>query len=47
MFQALENPVDPEFALDRDGHIYRGRATKSLKVSDLEDLLLSINLKLS
>jgi len=33
IINALENPIDPEFALDRDGHIYRGRATKSLKVS--------------
>merc|ERR1712200_229067 len=32
ILDALDNPIDPEFALDREGHIYRGRQTKSLKV---------------
>lgn len=32
IIKALDSPMDPEFALDRDGHIYRGRATKSMKV---------------
>jgi len=32
ILDALDNPIDLEFALDREGHIYRGRTTKSLKV---------------
>lgn len=31
--RALDNPVDYEFAIDTKGHIFRGRATKSLRVS--------------
>merc|ERR1719189_200445 len=30
---ALENPIDYEFAIDSDGHIYRGRETKSVYVA--------------
>lgn len=33
---ALENPTDPEFAIDKEGHIYRGRTTRSLDVADSE-----------
>ena len=29
---ALENPVDYEFAIDTEGHIYKGRETKSIYV---------------
>ena len=29
---ALDNPVDNEFAIDKEGHIYRGRYTKSIQV---------------
>ena len=29
---ALDNPKDSEFAIDREGHIYRGRYTKSILV---------------
>merc|ERR1719189_135140 len=29
---ALENPTDYEFAIDSDGHIFRGRETKSIHV---------------
>jgi len=32
ILKAMDNPLDPEFALDSNGHIFRGRATKSLKV---------------
>jgi len=30
--QALANPVDFEYAIDKEGHIYKGRTTKSKKV---------------
>merc|ERR1712080_30411 len=30
--EALANPVDYEFAIDTEGHIFRGRTTKSSKV---------------
>jgi len=30
--RAMADPVDHEFAIDKEGHIYRGRYTKSLKV---------------
>ena len=30
--EALANPVDYEFAIDREGHIYRGRYTKSNEI---------------
>ena len=30
--QALDNPVDEEFAIDKQGYIYRGRYTKSIQV---------------
>ena len=29
---ALDNPVDEEFAIDKQGYIYRGRYTKSMQV---------------
>ena len=29
---ALQNPTDPEFAIDLQGNIYRGRYTKSIEV---------------
>ena len=29
---AIDNPVDNEFAIDKEGHIYRGRYTKSILV---------------
>jgi len=29
---ALQNPIDPEFAIDLQGNIYRGRYTKSIEV---------------
>ena len=29
---ALENPIDNEFAIDKEGYIYRGRYTKSIQV---------------
>ena len=29
---ALDNPIDLEFAIDTEGHIYRGRETKSILV---------------
>ena len=29
---AINNPVDNEFAIDKEGHIYRGRYTKSVQV---------------
>jgi small subunit ribosomal protein S26 len=32
ILSALDNPVDNEFAIDKDGHIYRGRYTKSIQV---------------
>jgi len=32
IIEALDNPVDPEFALDTHGNVFRGRTTKSLKV---------------
>merc|ERR1719244_2521584 len=32
ILEALDNPLDPEFAIDLQGHIYRGRKTRSLKV---------------
>ncbi len=34
--KALDNPVDYEFAIDNDGHIYHGRYTKSVMVSPEE-----------
>lgn len=33
---ALDNPVDYEFAIDSEGHIYKGRETQSLKVPPKE-----------
>ena len=35
---ALDNPIDYEFAIDKEGHIFRGRETKSNLVpkDDLE-----------
>ena len=32
ILQAIDNPVDDEFAIDTEGHIYRGRYTKSIAV---------------
>ena len=29
---ALANPLDFEYAIDRDGHIFRGRTTKCKKI---------------
>ena len=29
---ALDNPIDYEFAIDKEGHIFRGRETKSILV---------------
>ena len=29
----MNNPIDYEYAIDRNGYIYRGRETKSLLVS--------------
>ena len=29
---ALDNPIDFEFAIDTEGHIFRGRETKSILV---------------
>eukprot|EP00088_Acartia_fossae_P011247 TRINITY_DN15659_c0_g1_i1.p1 TRINITY_DN15659_c0_g1~~TRINITY_DN15659_c0_g1_i1.p1 ORF type:complete len:234 (-),score=35.91 TRINITY_DN15659_c0_g1_i1:228-929(-) len=33
ILEALDNPIDNEFALDVKGNIFRGRQTKSLKVA--------------
>merc|ERR1711925_7834 len=30
--QALANPVDFDYAIDKEGHIFKGRTTKSKKV---------------
>ena len=30
---ALANPIDFEYAIDKDGHIFRGRSTKSSKIN--------------
>ena len=30
---ALDNPIDYEYAIDKEGFIYRGRETKSILVS--------------
>merc|ERR1712001_663207 len=30
--EAMNNPIDYEYAIDRDGYIYRGRETRSLLV---------------
>jgi len=33
ILEALDNPVDSEFAIDIHGHIFKGRETRSLKVA--------------
>merc|ERR1711925_8964 len=42
ILEALENPVDPEFAIDLQGNIYRGREVRSLKVAanERENILI-------
>ena len=36
ILQAIENPVDPEFAIATEGHIYRGRYTRSMLVPEAD-----------
>ena len=37
---ALDNPIDYEFAIDKEGHIFRGRETKSILVQKDERELI-------
>ena len=36
IMEALENPLDYEYAIDLEGHIYRGRNTRSILVPEAE-----------
>ena len=36
ILEALDNPIDYEFSIDLDGHIYPGRYTKAVTVPDSE-----------
>lgn len=42
---ALANPIDFEYAIDKDGHIFRGRTTKCMQVDskDYEKIPLAIS----